>query len=76
MVKMRGYGNKHVFTCLFLLERGIKLNMSKLYSEYIKRKKIDDSKYYLFKSGVFYIFLSDDAKNISNITSLSITNLN
>ena len=50
--------------------------MSKLYMEYLKRKKEDDSKYYLFKSGHFYIFLDEDAKNISKITPLNITNLN
>lgn len=50
--------------------------MSKLYLEYLKRKKEDNSKYYLFKSGLFYIFLDEDAKNISKITPLNITNLN
>lgn len=49
--------------------------MSKLYIEYLKRKKEDCNKYYLFKSGIFYIFLSDDAKNINKITPLNITNL-
>ena len=50
--------------------------MSKLYIEYLKRKRIDESKYYLFKSGLFYIFLDEDARNISKITPLNITNLN
>ena len=50
--------------------------MSKLYLEYLKRKREDNSKYYLFKSGLFYIFLDEDAKNISKITPLNITNLN
>ena len=50
--------------------------MSKLYLEYLKRKRIDESKYYLFKSGLFYIFLDEDAKNISKITPLNITKLN
>lgn len=50
--------------------------MSKLYLEYKKRKDIDNSKYYLFKSGMFYIFIDEDAKNISNITALNLTNLN
>lgn len=44
--------------------------------EYIKRKKCDNSKYYLFKSGIFYIFIDEDAKNISKITPLNLTNLN
>ena len=50
--------------------------MSKLYLEYLRRKKVDASKYYLFKSGLFYIFLDEDAKNINKITPLNITNLN
>jgi len=50
--------------------------MSKLYSEYLKRKKKDNNKYYLFKSGLFYIFLDEDAKAINKITPLNITNLN
>lgn len=50
--------------------------MSKLYMEYLKKKHADENKYYLFKSGMFYIFLDDDAKKISKITPLSITYLN
>lgn len=50
--------------------------MSKLYLEYLKRKKNDNNKYYLFKSGLFYIFLDEDAKAINKITPLNITNLN
>ena len=49
--------------------------MSKLYNEYLKRKSIDNNKYYLFKSGLFYIFIDEDAKYISNITLLKLTNL-
>lgn len=44
--------------------------------EYLKKKHADENKYYLFKSGMFYIFLDDDAKKISKITPLSITYLN
>lgn len=50
--------------------------MSKLYLEYLKRKKDNSDKYYLFKSGLFYIFIDEDARNISKITPLNITNLN
>ncbi len=50
--------------------------MSKLYLEYVKRKKEDNSKYYLFKSGMFYVFIDEDAKYISKITLLCLTNLN
>lgn len=49
--------------------------MSKLYLEYLKRKKENNNKYYLFKSGLFYIFIDEDARNISKITPLNITNL-
>lgn len=50
--------------------------MSKLYLEYLKRKKQNNNKYYLFKTGLFYIFIDEDAKAISKITPLNITNLN
>lgn len=50
--------------------------MSKLYMEYLKRKKEDNHKYYLFKTGLFYIFLDEDAKEISKITLLKLINLN
>ena len=44
--------------------------------EYLKRKKEDSNKYYLFKSGLFYIFLDEDAKYISKTSLLKLTNLN
>ena len=50
--------------------------MSKLYTLYLKKKSIDKNKYYLFKSGMFYIFIDEDAKCISRLTTLKITNLN
>ena len=50
--------------------------MSKLYLEYLKKKKENNDKYYLFKSGLFYIFIDEDAKKITKITPLNITNLN
>lgn len=50
--------------------------MSKLYNEYIRKKKEDSNKYYLFKLGLFYIFIDEDAKKINKITPLNITNLN
>ena len=34
--------------------------MSKLYMEYLKKKNKDKEKYYLFKSGMFYIFIDED----------------
>lgn len=50
--------------------------MSKIYMEYLKKKNIDREKYYLFKSGMFYIFIDDDAKRIIKYVPLKITNLN
>lgn len=49
--------------------------MSKLYNEYLKLKSKNKEKTYLFKSGNFYIFIDDDAKKISEITTLKLTNL-
>lgn len=50
--------------------------MSKLIDMYKNLKQEDAETLYLFKSGVFYIFLDEDAKLISNIFSLKLTNLN
>lgn len=50
--------------------------MSKLYKRYLQLKQVDDSKIYLFKSGIFYIFLQDDAIKMSNLLKLKLTNLN
>ncbi len=49
--------------------------MSKLYNKYLELKKENNSKMYLFESGKFYIFIDEDAKNISKITTLKLTNL-
>lgn len=48
--------------------------MSKLYNTYLGLKKEDKDTLYLFKSGIFYIFLDDDAKLISDILQLKLTN--
>ena len=50
--------------------------MSKIYLKYLKLKESNNLKYYLFKSGNFYIFIDEDAKKISSITTLCLTNLN
>ena len=50
--------------------------MSKLYDKYKILKFQNPSKLYLFKSGIFYIFLDEDAKKISTILNLKLTNLN
>lgn len=50
--------------------------MSKLYTEYLKLKNKESEKIYLFKSGIFYIALNDDAKKLSELFNFKITNLN
>lgn len=50
--------------------------MSKLYSEYEKLKQKNNKKIYLFKSGIFYVALQDDAQKLSEIFDFKITNLN
>ncbi len=50
--------------------------MSKLYNKYLYLKESDSSKCYLFKVGIFYIFLDADARKISEILGLKLTNLN
>lgn len=50
--------------------------MSKLYSEYTKLKQKNNQKLYLFKNGIFYISLQEDAKKLSEIFDFKITNLN
>ena len=49
--------------------------MSKLYERYKEEKKKNDKFLYLFKCGAFYIFIDDDAKSISSITTLKLTKL-
>lgn len=44
--------------------------MSKIYDEYLKRKKIDKNKLYLFSCGNFYIFIADDCDYINNYVVL------
>ena len=50
--------------------------MSKLYQTYVALKIQDSTQLYLFKSGIFYIFLDEDAKLISSLFNLKLTNLN
>lgn len=50
--------------------------MSKLYQTYVALKVQDSSQLYLFKSGIFYIFIDEDAKLISSLFNLKLTNLN
>lgn len=50
--------------------------MSKLYEKYKILKLENPSKLYLFKSGIFYIFLDEDAIKMSKLLNLKLTNLN
>ena len=50
--------------------------MSKLYQKYIALKVQNSKQLYLFKSGIFYIFLDEDAKLMSPRLNLKLTNLN
>ncbi len=50
--------------------------MSKLYEKYLSLKRQDSSTLYLFKNGIFYIFLDEDAKKMSTLLNLKLTNLN
>lgn len=49
--------------------------MSKLMNLYMNLKNQNSDTIYLFKIGLFYNFLNDDAKLISNLLNLKITNL-
>lgn len=44
--------------------------MSKIYDEYVRLKKQDQDKMYLFKCGNFYIFLADDCDVINEYVVL------
>ena len=53
--------------------------MSKLYERYNYLKRMEangEHTLYLFKSGIFFIFLQEDAKIASNLFHLKITQLN
>lgn len=50
--------------------------MSKLFEKYKILKLENSSKLYLFKSGIFYIFLDNDAIEMSKLLNLKLTNLN
>lgn len=50
--------------------------MSKLIKIYESLKEKDNETMYLFKSGIFYIFLDEDAKKMSENLGFKITNLN
>ena len=47
--------------------------MSKIISEYLRLKRKNKDKLYLFKTGNFYIFLGDDAHYVNDYMVLKIT---
>ncbi len=50
--------------------------MSKLFKEYEKLKQKNPETLYLFKSGIFYIGLNEDADKLANLFQFKITHLN
>lgn len=50
--------------------------MSNLYKKYLSLKIEDINTFYLFESGIFYIFISEDAKFMSRLLDLKLSNLN
>ena len=50
--------------------------MSKLFNEFEKKKLENPEKLYLFKSGIFYISLNEDAIKLSQLFDFKITPLN
>lgn len=50
--------------------------MSRLYKKYLELKRCNKEKLYLFKAGIFYLFLEDDARFMSEKLKLKLTNLN
>lgn len=49
--------------------------MSKLLKQYNELKKKDDGKVYIFKVGIFYNILNEDARLVSNAIGLKLTDL-
>lgn len=49
--------------------------MSKLYTKYMELKKSNPDSVYLFKSGIFFLALQEDATLLSNELNLKVTNL-
>lgn len=50
--------------------------MSKQYNSYLSMKKLDKDTILLFKSGIFYVLLDNDARLVSSILNLKLTQLN
>ncbi len=61
------------------IQKGQVSPMSKLYDKYIELKSNPDNKkntLYLFKSGLFFIFIDNDAQIVSNFLNLKLSHLN
>lgn len=65
-----------LFIDVILLFFGGICSMSKIYSHYQKLKSENERCYYLFECGVFYLFVGQDAVEISKIIPLKLTHLN
>lgn len=50
--------------------------MGSIYNRYLVLKNRDNRYKYLFKCGSFYIFLDDDATDVSKVTTLKLTKYN
>lgn len=50
--------------------------MSKMLNNYYNLKKQNSNIIYLFKNGIFYVAIEDDAKFLANVLNLKLTNLN
>lgn len=50
--------------------------MSKLFNQYKALKEKDQDKIYLFKSGIFYVAIDNDAQFLSDKIGFKLTNLN
>jgi len=60
---------------LLKIQQGGKEKMSKLQKQYEELKKKDKNKVYLFKVGIFYNILNEDAKVVSEAIGLKLTDL-
>lgn len=50
--------------------------MSKLYKKYVLSKINNSNKIYLFECGIFYLFIDEDARIMSDVLKLKLTPLN
>lgn len=50
--------------------------MSKLYDKFVRLKAANNDNVYLFKSGMFYLALNEDASKLADIFNFKVTNLN